>query len=224
MMTRPRRRSSRNSRSIDHLSSRGRPRAVGVPSPQRAGRPPAESSRAHRRMDMAQRSQRAPPAGHRVAALAGRDSEHPFDTRSNRVRFDDVPDFRLVAPFEPTGDQPAAIERLADGLEAGCATRRCWAPPAPARRSTLAWTIAEAQQADARPRPQQDARRPALRRVPRVLPRQRRRVLRQLLRLLPARGVPAPVATRTSRRTRSGTTRSTGSATPRPTRCSSGAT
>jgi len=30
-----------------------------------------------------------------------------------------VPDFQLVAPFEPTGDQPAAIERLADGLERG---------------------------------------------------------------------------------------------------------
>ena len=47
------------------------------------------------------------------------------------------------------------------------------------------------QQADAGPRPQQDARRAALRRVPRVLPEQRGRVLRQLLRLLPARGVPA---------------------------------
>jgi excinuclease ABC subunit B len=30
-----------------------------------------------------------------------------------------VPDFRLVAPFEPTGDQPAAIDRLSDGLEKG---------------------------------------------------------------------------------------------------------
>jgi excinuclease ABC subunit B len=30
-----------------------------------------------------------------------------------------VPDFRLVAPFEPTGDQPAAIERLADGVRRG---------------------------------------------------------------------------------------------------------
>jgi excinuclease ABC subunit B len=30
-----------------------------------------------------------------------------------------VPDFRLVAPFEPTGDQPAAIERLSDGLASG---------------------------------------------------------------------------------------------------------
>ncbi len=30
-----------------------------------------------------------------------------------------VPDFKLVAPFEPTGDQPVAIERLADGLARG---------------------------------------------------------------------------------------------------------
>ncbi|MBA3876720.1 MAG: hypothetical protein C0498_07260 [Anaerolinea sp.] len=30
-----------------------------------------------------------------------------------------MPDFRLVAPFEPTGDQPAAIERLTDGLARG---------------------------------------------------------------------------------------------------------
>jgi len=30
-----------------------------------------------------------------------------------------VPDFDLVAPFEPTGDQPAAIDRLSDGLARG---------------------------------------------------------------------------------------------------------
>ena len=46
--------------------------------------------------------------------------------------------------------------------------------------------------ANARDRPQQDAGRAALCRVPRVLPAQRRRVIRQLLRLLPARGVPSP--------------------------------
>jgi len=27
-----------------------------------------------------------------------------------------VPDFRLVADFKPTGDQPAAIEQLSEGL------------------------------------------------------------------------------------------------------------
>ena len=30
-----------------------------------------------------------------------------------------MPDFNLVSPFEPTGDQPAAIERLSDGLAKG---------------------------------------------------------------------------------------------------------
>ncbi len=30
-----------------------------------------------------------------------------------------VPEFRLTAPFQPTGDQPKAIERLVDGLEQG---------------------------------------------------------------------------------------------------------
>ena len=30
-----------------------------------------------------------------------------------------VPDFRFVAPFEPTGDQPQAIDRLSDGLQKG---------------------------------------------------------------------------------------------------------
>ena len=30
-----------------------------------------------------------------------------------------MPDFRLVAPFEPTGDQPQAIEQLVDGLSRG---------------------------------------------------------------------------------------------------------
>ena len=30
-----------------------------------------------------------------------------------------MPDFRLVADFKPTGDQPAAIERLSEGLARG---------------------------------------------------------------------------------------------------------
>ena len=49
----------------------------------------------------------------------------------------------------------------------------------------------EGQSPDPGPGPQQDAGRAALRRVPRVLPGEQGRVLRQLLRLLPARGVPA---------------------------------
>src|ERR1700690_85553 len=30
-----------------------------------------------------------------------------------------MPEFELVAPFQPTGDQPQAIEKLADGLAQG---------------------------------------------------------------------------------------------------------
>ena len=84
----------------------------------------------------------------------------------------------------------------------------------------MAFTIEQVQRPGARDRPQQDARRPALQRVPRVLPRQRRRVLRLLLRLLPARGVRPELRTSTSRRTPRSTRRSTACATPPRPRCS----
>ena len=104
-----------------------------------------------------------------------------------------MPDFRLVAPFEPTGDQPQAIERLVDGLGRGLRHQTLLGVTGTGKTFTMAETIDAAQQADAGPRPQQDAGRPAVHRVPRVLPGQRGRVLRQLLRLLPAGGVPAAV-------------------------------
>ena len=103
-----------------------------------------------------------------------------------------MPDFNLRRPVRadrrPAGRDRAAQRRAGQGRP----------PPDAARRHRhgqdrdARLDDRQPQQADAGPRPQQDARRPALRRVPRVLPRERRRVLRQLLRLLPARGVPAP--------------------------------
>ena len=54
---------------------------------------------------------------------------------------------------------------------------------------TMAGVDRAVQQPDARHGPQQDARRAAVQRVPDVLPGQRGRVLRLLLRLLPARGL-----------------------------------
>ena len=38
-----------------------------------------------------------------------------------------MPDFRLDAPFQPTGDQPQAIDKLVGGLLAGRSSRSCWA-------------------------------------------------------------------------------------------------
>jgi len=49
---------------------------------------------------------------------APRTGEHLFETGACRYTVT-VPDFELVAPFEPTGDQPAAIDRLTDGLARG---------------------------------------------------------------------------------------------------------
>ena len=103
-----------------------------------------------------------------------------------------MPDFKLVAPFEPTG-RPAQGDRGPDRRP-----RQGPQPPGPARGDRDGQDLhprqghREGQPPDPRPRPQQDARRAALRRVPRVLPGEQGRVLRQLLRLLPARGVPAP--------------------------------
>ena len=89
----------------------------------------------------------------------------------------------------PKGDQPAAIAELV------AAGQRARARPGAARRHRLRQDLHHGQgdRGDAAPgagaRAQQDARRPALWRVQELLPRQRGRVLRLLLRLLPARGL-----------------------------------
>jgi excinuclease ABC subunit B len=54
-----------------------------------------------------------------------------------------VPDFDLVAPFEPTGDQPAAIDRLTDGLAKGLQHQVLLGATGTGKTATLAWTIAK---------------------------------------------------------------------------------
>ena len=100
-----------------------------------------------------------------------------------------MPPFKFNPVYSPVADQPQAIAKLAEGIERGQPL------PDAARRDRLGQDgddglrDREGPEADARARPQQDARGAALQRVPRVLPRQRGRVLRLLLRLLPARGL-----------------------------------
>ena len=97
--------------------------------------------------------------------------------------------FTLVSDFELAGDQARAIGELVDGPRA-----RRHASGA-ARRHRLGQDVHDGPHArpreppDARDGPQQDARRPALSGIPPLLPAQRGRVLRQLLRLLPAGGL-----------------------------------
>ena len=54
-----------------------------------------------------------------------------------------MPDFKFVAPFEPTGDQPAAIERLSEGLARGVRHQTLLGATGTGKTATLAWTIAQ---------------------------------------------------------------------------------
>jgi len=55
--------------------------------------------------------------------------------------FGPMPDFRFVAPFQPTGDQPQAIDRLADGLGRGLRHQTLLGATGTGKTATLAWTI-----------------------------------------------------------------------------------
>jgi excinuclease ABC subunit B len=55
-----------------------------------------------------------------------------------------VSDFQLVAPFEPTGDQPAAIERLADGIARGMRAQTLLGATGTGKTFTIAQVIARA--------------------------------------------------------------------------------
>ena len=52
-----------------------------------------------------------------------------------------MPDFRLVAPFEPTGDQPQAIDRLVGGLARGLRHQTLLGVTGSGKTATMAWTI-----------------------------------------------------------------------------------
>jgi hypothetical protein len=100
--------------------------------------------------------------------------------------------FVIKSEYEPAGDQPTAIAELV-----AQAARR--ARPGAAGRHRIGQDLHDGQghRAIAAPRAdpgaQQDPRGAALRRVQELLPGQCGRILRQLLRLLPARGLCRPV-------------------------------
>ena len=100
-------------------------------------------------------------------------------------------DFRIQAAYGLTGDQPEAVAALSEGVIRGDRFQTLLGVTGSGKTFTMANVIERVRKPDARHRAQQDAGRPALQRVPRVPARQRGRVLRQLLRLLPARGLRA---------------------------------
>ena len=52
-----------------------------------------------------------------------------------------MPDFKFVAPFQPTVDQPQAIDRLVDGLKRGVRHQTLLGATGTGKTATLAWTI-----------------------------------------------------------------------------------
>ena len=133
-----------------------------------------------------------------------------------------MPEFKFVAPFEPTGDQPQAIERLSDGIRKGLHDQVLLGATGTGKTVTIAKVI--------------EAAKPTL-----VLAHNKtlaaqlyassatssRRTRSSTSSATSTTTSPrrtCPGATPTSRRTRAATTRSIGCATPRRMPCSSAAT
>ncbi len=100
-----------------------------------------------------------------------------------------VAPFRVESEFQPSGDQPEAIAELAQRVEAGEKDVVLLGATGTGKSATTAWLIEKLQRPTLVMAPEQDPRRAAGQRVPRAAAAQRRRVLRLVLRLLPARGV-----------------------------------
>ncbi len=106
----------------------------------------------------------------------------------------DVPRaFQLQSGYQPAGDQPEAIARLVEGLRNGLAHQTLLGVTGSRQDVSDRQRDPAGAAADAGDGAQQDPGRAALRRVQGVLPAQLGRVLRLLLRLLPAGGVRAVV-------------------------------
>ena len=103
-----------------------------------------------------------------------------------------MPNFQVVSDYTPSGDQPEAIEALAQGVELGLDEQTLLGVTGSGKTFTMANVIDKVQPPHPGPGPQQDPGRPALRGVPGVFPQQRGGVFRLLLRLLPARGLYPP--------------------------------
>ncbi len=71
--------------------------------------------------------------------------------------------FELEADFTPAGDQPQAIERLVEGLNEGLAHQTLLGVTGSGKTYSVAQVIQRVQRPTPGARPQQDARRAALR-------------------------------------------------------------
>src|SRR5215475_2375053 len=54
-------------------------------------------------------------------------------------------DFRVVSDFQPTGDQPAAIKRLAEGVQSGARFQTLLGVTGSGKTATMAWLVEQVQ-------------------------------------------------------------------------------
>ena len=132
--------------------------------------------------------------------------------------------FDLVAPFPLAGDQAQAVERLVSSFEAGVYAQTLLGVTGSGKTFTIAKVIAALNRPTLVLSHNKTLAAQLYQEFKGFFPAQRGRVLRLLLRLLPARGLRPLSPTPTSRRRRRSTRRSTACASPRRGRCSSGAT
>ncbi len=56
-----------------------------------------------------------------------------------------MPNFRVVSPFKPAGDQPQAIAQLAEGLNRGDRVQTLLGVTGSGKTATMAWTVEQVQ-------------------------------------------------------------------------------
>ena len=101
-------------------------------------------------------------------------------------------EFKTSDAYLPTADQPQAIEQIAEGLNAGDRFQTLLGATGTGKTATMAWTIEKVGKPALVIAHNKTLAAQLCNEFRGVLPGQRRRVLRLLLRLLPARGVRPP--------------------------------
>ena len=56
-----------------------------------------------------------------------------------------MPEFQVVSPFQPTGDQPQAIATLADGIAQGFKYQTLLGVTGSGKTATMAWLVEQVQ-------------------------------------------------------------------------------
>ena len=131
-----------------------------------------------------------------------------------------MPELRVTSAYRPTGDQPQAIARARRSRSsAGDRFQTLLGATGTGKTATMAWIDRAGPAPGARDRAQQDARRAALQRVPRVLPGRTPSSTSSPTTTTTSPRRTSRRPTSTSRRTRRRTTTSTGCGTRRRRRC-----